>query len=328
MRKPEFLSPTAISLFYANLDEYYLSYLADNKPPRIPQTKPMSVGSSFDAYAKSYLHEKLFGKNHSNSNKFQFQTIFEAQVEPQNRDYALQAGEVCFKTYLLSGAIGDLMMDLQSSIVDPRFEFEVTGTINGYREGYTKSVLDVPFRGKPDVFFVNKLGAHVVFDWKVNGYDSKWGASPMQGYVRLRDGVHNMGEHKNAHLMMDKGIMINAANRLEDFNRDWARQLSIYAWLCGEDIGADFIVGIDQLACRPSGKIKVAEHRLKISNDAQWKFYAEAQNILETINSEHIFRDMTLEESKGKCMILDKVAASYKEPKSDNDEWLAQISRQ
>ena len=61
----------------------------------------MSVGGSFDAYAKSALHERLFGKGAAP--QFEFQTIFENQVEPHNRDFALEAGKYIFDCYVLTG---------------------------------------------------------------------------------------------------------------------------------------------------------------------------------------------------------------------------------
>src|SRR4051812_14365124 len=111
MRKIEYLSPTSLELFYKNQQEFYLRYLSDKRPPRIPQDRPMSVGSSFDAHAKSYLHQNLFGKGHDP--KFDLKNLFEAQVEPQNRDWALAAGQHAFDVYKRSGALADLMLDLQ-----------------------------------------------------------------------------------------------------------------------------------------------------------------------------------------------------------------------
>lgn len=61
MRKPDYISPTALKLYRDNRDEYYLRYLADTKSPRDGQTQPMSIGSAFDAYVKSDIHTKLFG---------------------------------------------------------------------------------------------------------------------------------------------------------------------------------------------------------------------------------------------------------------------------
>src|SRR6185436_14755744 len=132
--------------------------------------------------------------------------------------------------------------------------------------------------GKPDVHFVNNADHTVILDFKVNGYCSKTGASPNAGYLRLRSaGVTNLGMHKNCQPMMHNGMMINIASYLEDQDDDWARQLSIYAWLCGCPVGSDFLVAIDQLACKPNAgglpSIRVAEHRTRVSNAFQWKTF-------------------------------------------------------
>src|SRR5581483_4264190 len=50
MRALKHLSPTGISLFYKDPDEFYLVYLADARIPRIPQTGPMAVGVERAAY--------------------------------------------------------------------------------------------------------------------------------------------------------------------------------------------------------------------------------------------------------------------------------------
>ena len=55
MRKPTYLSFSSMTLHEKDQDEFYLKYLCENRPGRLPQTGPMCVGSSFDAYVKSAL---------------------------------------------------------------------------------------------------------------------------------------------------------------------------------------------------------------------------------------------------------------------------------
>jgi hypothetical protein len=328
MRKPQHLSPTSLNWFYKNQQEFYLMYLADQRPPRFPQTRPMSVGSAFDAYAKSYLHERIFGLGHDP--KFAFDAIFEAQVEVQNRDWAREAGKHIFDEYKRNGVLADLLLDLQKAIGPPRFELEVKGAINGYREGVTMTRGDVPFLGKPDVAYINKFGANVILDWKVNGYCSPRNTSPMQGYVRLREDGSNKGQHKNAQLMSHKGIMINIAGFLETFDEEWATQLGIYGWLCGMDIGSDFIVAIDQVVCKPAQPrpmLRFAEHRLRVSADYQWRIFAKAQQAWEIIHSDHFFRDMSREESQERCKVLDNTAQALKGDGSEADQWFEKVTR-
>ncbi len=310
MRIPEYLSPTSISVFRKNTQDFYLRYLSTNRPTREPQTQPMSIGSAFDAYVKNYMHETLFGKG--NDPRFDLTTLFEAQVEKHHRDWAWENGKHVFERYRDCGALADLMIELNGAVGTPRFEIEVRGVVNGFRQGVTRSVSGVVFLGKPDVSFNNKEGNNVTLDFKVNGYCSKSGISPMPGYLRIR-GSDYSGPHKNCMPVMYKGMIINRDERLECLNEDWAAQLAIYGWLCGNEVGSDFIAAIDQIACRPSGmkypSIRVAEHRLRIGEQFQWNIFAEAQLIWDIIHSDHIFRDLSLEESKARCDILDRQAA-------------------
>lgn len=329
MKMLEYLSPTRINMYYQDPQQFYLNYLSEFRPDREPQTAPMSVGSAFDAFAKSYLYEALFGKG--SDPKYSRDALFEAQVEKQHRDFALEAGAYAFSEYKKSGALADLLLELQGSIVKPRFEFEVKGVIDGKREGVTRNVGPVTFLGKPDVFFINTAGAHVILDWKVNGYLSKHPPSPMKGYVRLRQNTINKGQHKDCHLINDKGIMINGMCCLEDCNEDWARQLTIYAWLCGEDIGGDFIVAVDQLVCKADGysnypDIRVAEHRLKVRKEHQWRIFAQAQFIWEVVSSDHFFREFSKEESQARCTALDELAKSLRS-EDEKTRWAAEVCR-
>lgn len=322
MRVPTYLSPTSIAKWETSVEEFYLYYLTDNRPPREPQTQPMSIGSAFDAFVKSYLHEKLFGQTHKDSNRFGRKALFEAQVEPQHRSWAWTNGAYVFEMYKKSGALLDLLTDLNAAQESPRFEFEVTGVVNGYREGVSRSFgvagpgTDgsepsgrLTLLGKPDVAYVNKAGRHVILDWKVNGYCSRYSVSPMQGYVRVRgsDG-RTQGHHARCSPFELDGITINIAAKLEDFNKDWARQLAIYAWLMEEPIGGDFVIAVDQLVCKPSGPTRVAEHRCRIGIDFQQRMFDKALEIWEIVHSDHIFRNLTLEESKGRCALLDRQA--------------------
>jgi hypothetical protein len=328
MRKMTYLSPTSISLFQENPAEFYLNYLADNKPARPPQTEPMAVGSAFDAFVKHYLYSAVVGKGDA---RFDRLALFEAQVESQCRDKAFKAGEYCFEQYKKAGCLADLMLELQNSVVEPRFEIDIMGQVDGRREGVLKDLGPVPFLGKPDVYFVNKLGARVIVDWKVNGFYSKYPTSPMKGYVRCRDVSQNYGQHKECFQQMWNGMRINIGCYLDQLNPGWAQQLSIYSWLCGEEVGSqNYIAGIDQLCCsvdsiRPFPKIKVAEHRLRIGKEYQHKVFAAAQDIWDRVNNGHFFREMTKQASDERCQFLDGFAKSSQKPPEDNDDWFRRM---
>lgn len=259
-----YLSPTSLRLFYRDPEEFYRIYIADTKIPRVPQTQPMSVGSAFDAYFKSYVTKTLYGEVRE---QFAFTTIFEKQVESHNRDFALEAGRKCWEAYKTSGALSDLMIELEQSLVEPKFEFEVRQDVKhqGQMQG-------IPLLGKPDVWFVTKHGVHVVFDLKVNGYCSASPTSPKPGYIIVRDGWspptsrnHNQ-PHKDCIPMAVDGLVINCGTTLEIVNEEWAEQLAIYGWVLGEEIGSNFVVAIDQLCGNP---VRVASHRCRISGAFQ-----------------------------------------------------------
>ncbi len=303
MRKREYLSPSSIAKWKESPEMYYMKYLSEIKIPREKQTQPMSVGSSFDAYVKSDLYSRLVGKGDP---KYSFEALFESQVEAHNRDTALVDGKYCYNFYTKCGALGDLLIEMQSSLGEPKFEFDLGGRIN-------YAGREVVFFGKPDVFFINKDGGHVVLDFKVNGFYAKSGISPMKGYLRLHPGCVR---HKDCVVGEKFGFKINTKHKLCDDNMDqsWAAQLSVYSWLCGLEVGSDWIAAIDQVACRPPTKsdwiqdrpqIRIAQHRLLVSHEFQKQFFADAADLWEIVNSEHIFRQMSFDESKGRCEVLD-----------------------
>ncbi len=169
MRQPTYLSPTSVGIFYENREKFYMQYLCETKTPREPQTEPMAVGSAFDAFIKSWLVEKIKGKDPA----FQKESLFEAQVEPHNRDEAWRAGQTVFNAYSKQGALADLLLDLEGCVGQPRFEARIEAPVS--KSG---TFGDVPLLGKPDIYFITKLGARVIFDWKVNGYYSRSSVSP------------------------------------------------------------------------------------------------------------------------------------------------------
>jgi hypothetical protein len=300
IRKPEYLSPSAIKIFEADIEDYAVKYLLKNRTPRMPQTEPMAVGSAFDAYVKSYLHYNLFG-NYGPDDAYNLDNIFEQQVEEHNRDFARVAGKHCFDEYLRLGALADLMTELQKAIGPPRFEFSISGTIR-------LDEYEAPLLGKPDCYFTNDQGVRVVYDWKVNGYCANRNTSPMKGYVCCRDGSSRY-QHRDAVVTPFKGVNINCVLFLEDANKEWADQLSIYSWLLGEPVGSENVVfGIDQITGPKCARI--SSHRLRIRPTWQYRLMERIGQIWSIIQSGHIFREMTREESDAKLQILEDMYAS------------------
>lgn len=292
LRKPEYLSPTSIGVFLEDREAFARKYLITPRPPKEPQTQAMAIGSAFDAYVKSFLHEKFFGKGANP--QYELPAIFEKQVEPHNRDWAWGQGKYVFDEYCKSGALADLMLDLNQCVGKPRFEFEIKDTI-------TTQVGEVPLLGKPDIFFINKMGGRCIYDWKVNGYMSPRNTSPMKGYLVLRP---SRAMHKDCFPVLFNGIKINAGHKLDDCNKEWARQITIYSWLLGEPVGSEeMVAGIDQIV-GPATSMRFATHRMRISADFQRGLLATIEEIWRVIDSGIIFPELSKEENDSRLLLM------------------------
>lgn len=309
MRKPEYLSPSNVKLFFEDRDAWYLRYLSPFKIPREPQSRPMSVGSAFDAYVKAYLHEQIFGKGVDP--RFSLDTLFESQVESHNRDWAKDAGKYVFECYKRSGALADLSLELNQAIGNPRFEIEIQSRVGADRVRETKGIMVL---GKPDVFFINKAGKIVILDWKVNGYCGNGTTSPSPGYVKLRGTTTgDVGKsHKNCVLGEYQGMIINMATTLECVNEDWAAQVAIYGWLCGAEIGDEFVTCIDQIVGKNMGgeypQLRIAEHRTRVSKTFQEFTFERFHQVHKAIETGLVFDDLNLEGNKNRMEMLDRTA--------------------
>ena len=321
-RLPLYLSPSQLSLFESNLDEYYGQHLSEIRAPKIPQANYMAAGSAFDAYVKSAMHEILFGKGADP--KFEFTTLFESQVDPHNRDELLGFGAYIFDCYKISGAYDDLLQMLQDSESEPQFESKVERVIEG-----------IPLLGKPDLRFIHKSGAHVILDWKCNGLFSKSATSPCKNFRLCRDGwspetakatVGAGNSHKNYRPVQYKGIEIHAGF-LEEANEDWADQLAIYAWILDEPVGDESVIYcIDQLCGKPRPDktlIRVANHRARISHMYQQILIGRLHDCWNRITSGHIFKELSKEENDSRCAVLEQTALTM----HSCGDWLNDVSR-
>ncbi len=292
MRLPARLSHSAFALWESNPEEFYLKYLAEHRPPRMPQERPAAAGSAFDAMVKASLEHDLSGAAVGP----RFDQLFTAQVEPQNRDWALGEGRYIFDCYKVSGFYAELL-NLLKKATAPRFEFTIEALIGG-----------VPFTGKPDCQF-NLDTVDVVHDFKLNGYCSKYATSPHKSYMRCRDGwVATNGKQSRSHdtehdqfLAQDfRGLAINASY-LEAANTAWADQLSLYGWALGEKIGDENVVmSIHQIVAKPAEprpQLRVAAYRARVSQGYQLKLLERLQGCWKAITGGHVFPDLTREES-------------------------------
>ena len=288
MRMPKYLSPTAVSLWNKSREEYYVRYLADTPPPREPQTKPMCVGSAFDVCVKDKLAER-FGSPWPG-----FDAEFARSVEPQNRDFALEAGRVVWKAYEEGGGWKRLLKMIGKKGESVELEKTVVGSVQG-----------VPVLGKVDLLFDG-----VIHDWKVNGYCSNGRVSPMAGYL-FCDGK---GMHKDCMPMYVRGTEVGLGVWSRD---DWKRQLHMYNWVIG---GGESILSVDQLVCNV-GEITTANHRCLPDEEYGNKLKQTLVELWETVDSGWIFRDVSEDESWGRQTLLDKRAAAWARGGGAKEEW-------
>jgi hypothetical protein len=257
----------------------------------------MSIGSAFDAYIKCYMYKALFGNegptvSHRIGNgevidapEFNLEILFQAQVEEHNREWAEENVGYVFSSYLESGAMAALMSMLEAASEEPKFEFTITKKIQ-------TMLGEVTLLGKPDVWFITRDGRTVIFDWKVNGYCSKSAKSPEKGFVIIRDGFASgllppsRGANKPHKLYVPDffcGIPYNSGFTLDQAYPLWAQQLSIYAWLLGEEVGGEFLCCIDQIVAKPVSTgfpiLRVASHRSMIPRTWQQSWMAKVVNV-------------------------------------------------
>jgi len=330
MQQPKYISPSALGVFEYDQSEYYLKYCADKRPPSKPQTQPMSIGSAFDAYVKAYISENFFGEIREG---YGFEEMFETQVEAEHRDWARENGLWAFNSYIKSGALADIMLQLQLAVEEPLMEFKVEGHII-----HEADVNGVILHGRPDLYFKTEH-AHTIVDWKVNGYCGATGVSPKTGYVKCSDGwsesyakrskTHGV-MHKECQPMIVDGIRINIGKFFETVDSKWADQLTTYGWVLGEPVGAPLVICIEQLACKPNkpGKplIRVATHAGYVSESYQISLYKRYVRLWQAIQSGHIIADLPEDEAKERQQLLDDQHLAYKDD-TENNRWFTRMTR-
>lgn len=327
MRKPSRISPSALAKFEKDRENFYLSYCAEPRPEREPQSQPASVGSAFDAYVKSQLMSDIFGQPC-------FDELFEKQVEPQNRDFAVVAGRHVMENYVACGSYEALLDLLEDAAEEPQFEFDADIALDG-----------IPIAGKPDCRFVHRGGAHIVLDWKVNGYCSQKGAtSPSPGYMICRDGLgwpakgsrSNGKSHKLFEPIEYLGVTVNKFF-MEQVSIDWADQLSMYGWMMGEPVGSEeMVVCIEQVVAKPQGAgaaagdlplLRFATHSCRVSQAHQMGLMTRLRAMWEALQSEYIFTELDRDGNLAKCEELNQRVLSMVSDGTAEGDFFAKCAR-
>lgn len=331
MRKRKYLSPSQILKWEKEPEQYYVQYLAETKVARSPQTMPMAVGSAFDAYVKASLQRRF----NLPFEAFPFESeeaALERNIENAiMRPEAAQIGQRLLQAYKDSGAYGLLCEEALDGNDVNQIRMEVDGTVE---------LWGIPFVYKPDFQFISSMktisGRPLpgIIDWKVNGYCSRSNVSPRGGFISVRDGwkgaPHSRGNfapHKNANVVKIGSRL--EINRNDDFYRpsgacdDWCIQLTIYALGACKNMGIEpgdspLYVGIDQLACKtiqvdgasePERLPRVAIHRWFVTPHIIATLQERVERMWETINSDHVFRWLSKDDSMRRCDELEKQAA-------------------
>lgn len=321
MRTPSRISPSALARFEKDRESYYLTYCAEPRTPRDPQSKPASVGSAFDAFVKGRLMKEILGIEMT-------EELFETQVESHVRDFAREAGQHCMASYVHSGAYKRLTDLLEGSQGDPQFEFTSEIVLGD----------DLHISGKPDCQFIHRNGAHIVLDWKVNGYCGKGSTSPSKGFACCFDGVgfdKPSRSHGKSHKLFEPvehlGIMVNKYN-MEQISIDWADQLTMYGWMAGEPVGSqNTICCIEQLVGKgvPGGKpqMRVASHVTRVSVAHQMGLYERLLAMRAALNAGHIFTELSKDLSASRCKQLDAMAQSMLSDGSPEGDFFAKCAK-
>ena len=322
MREVKSLSYSSLSLWESRPDEFYLTRLAERRSPRQPQERPAAAGSAFDARVKSTLYAEL---KLGSDPKYTYPALFEAQVEPHNRDWAGPEGDFVFEAYKTSGFYNELLEYLKVSKEAPRFEFTVEAIIDG-----------VPFTAKPDLRWMTPLDVHVIHDWKLNGYCSKNLTSPCKSYMKVKDGFIGKPsrgdgrEHNEFLAYIHRDLTINTTY-LEISNDKWADQLSMYGWSLGEKIGdEDVVLSVHQIVAKPNGLrplLRVASYRARVATAYQKSIAARLKRCWNAIQTDHIFADLDCKESAEQCKLLDNVAEGLQSTGSEEDAYFNEVTR-
>lgn len=324
MRIPEYLSFSALSQYESDIDEFVLKYAADLRPPREMQGKPASVGSAFDARTKSVLYERYYGAGYM-PEKYSYDALFTAQVEPQNRDFAGPAGDYVYECYKISGMFDHLTKLLDTAIEPPQFEFTVKTEVGG-----------VPLLGKPDLFAKLPHSVKLIGDWKVNGFCSKSAVSPNPGYQLCLDGYKAPKQskshgvpHKSYKPVLVPGLGEISEAYMEDNNEGWASQLTGYGWCLGEPVGSeDVVIMIHQCVAKslPDAQplLRFSQYTSKVRKPFQEHLLKRYQKCWNALQTGHLYPELSRAESDERFNMMNNQAAAMA---ADPDDYFNQIVR-
>jgi hypothetical protein len=99
----------------------------------------------------------------------------------------------------------------------------------------------------------------------------------------------------------------------------------MYLWVLGEEVETDAVVGIEQIVAKPTDSkplLRIASHRCRVSADFQLDLFGRLKNMWNAIQSEYVFDNLSIDESREKQAVLNKVHEGFQdEPENENEEW-------
>jgi hypothetical protein len=327
LRVPFYLSFSGMTQFFSDRDEYFLRYIAKNRPPRAPQGEPASVGSAFDARVKSELYERYYGAGYK-PEKYSFEALFLKQVDEERRDFARDRGIYVYESYVKSGMYKRFTDVFDLAVEPPKFEFKVQKTVGG-----------VPFLGLPDGHAKLASGRSVIADWKVNGFCSKSNTSPNKGYAKCLDGYtakkpsksHEQSHKEHVAFMLD-GIEISE-HFMEDVEEKWASQTTGYGWCLDCPVGnEDTIYMIHQCVAKPlpSGAmplLRFADFRARTRKPFQEMLMKNYQRVWKAVSTGHIYDEMSKQNSDKEVARMHDLAEALYGDESEHAEFYSDVIR-
>lgn len=289
VRLRPYLSPSAVQVFEKDPNEFFLKYLAVDRPPKEQQTQPMGVGSVFDAYPKMWAQtnwqdliaddQRVYG--HENSKAVFGDADAPPFIMPFSHDKGLselgkleipfQEGEggqietrelafMIWHQYKDSGALGQINKIFEEgarsgTVSDIRYECRWQTNLAGRDKNGNQIVGggSVPVLGLPDLCWLNPLGNNGEGSFVI--LDWKVNGACAQNMASPAGGYK--WARQRAMGASDKLIWQEKKARggwKQGVPKKWAFQLGTYVAigqsLTGRKIGADGEGYIHQLCCQ------------------------------------------------------------------------------
>lgn len=254
------LSPSALKMWLTDREGWFLRYGCKHNSPT---TRPMMIGTAFDARCKLGIYNCL-GRPEEGA------AVYEACIREVASDSSLvDIGEQLWDAYKQCGLV-QLLTELSAGS-RVLMEADLTRTI--VRDGRS-----VTIKGKPDLHWYDADGILNVLDWKVNGYGK--GISPNAGYWwDSRTGA----AYRGAGQVTPLG------------SPDYMRQVATYGWLIPETLDAmrPMVGHIHQILWHPTRGLRVAWFRHTIDVAYQATLWDEYMGAWENIMDGRVFTDLT-----------------------------------